>query len=87
MNTFSWTQRWIGIRHLSPEDRIKEIESTLRDFNIGTQHLKFKITSIKKGKDDFYSIKLNASNEAVKRITSVWSEGNTYTLNGKRRTT
>lgn len=84
---FSWTQAWYGIAHLSPIERIANVESTVRDFNVGTQNLRFKILAVEPIKDGKYRIRLNASTTAVKRITSIWSEGMNYTLDGKRRRT
>ena len=51
---FSWTQAWYGIAHLSPIERIANVESTVRDFNVGTQNLRFKILAVEPIKDGKY---------------------------------
>ena len=86
-NRLSWTQRWTGITKRSLEARIEDVEDTLRDFNVGTQHLRFKIVDVKPLGNTTYRIKVVASTSAVNKLISIWGEGSHYTLNGKRRMT
>lgn len=87
MNDFSWTQNWSGIKTFAPTERIAAVEGALRDFNVGTQKLRFKVIDVKPVGDDIYRIKLKASQAAIERITGIWAGSQYYTVNGKRRMT
>lgn len=95
MNKFSWTQAVYGFplretkrgfyRRLTASERCKFMENWIRDPNIGTQRLRFKVMAVEPLGGNDFRIKLNASTSAINKILSSWSSGQYYTINGKRR--
>lgn len=97
MNKFSWTQTFDDFplretkrgfyRRLNAKERCQHIENWIRDPNIGTQNLRFKVVAVEPRSDGDYRIRLNASTNAINKILRNWNSGQYYTVNGKRRMT
>lgn len=79
-----WSQELFGdmnedMADLSHKERCAYIEDWLRDFNLGTNKLNFKVTDVRRvPRSPQYFINVMASARVAGRLISSWSDGHPY---------
>lgn len=89
MNRHNLTFRqpgWSHLNSLSNRDRIHEVNSFLKDPNLGIHNLKFKVIKVRKTNND-YIIDIVGSRNAIFGLIRQWSSNQHYMIDGKRKKT